>query len=196
MTSKTDPPVVRLGVSACLLGEKVRYDGGHKRDRFLVETLGPRVQWVPVCPEMAIGLGVPRESVDLVRTKSGVRMVATKSGKDHTEAMESWAAAHVEELARARLHGFVLKKDSPSCGLFGVKLHHESGRAATRDGRGLFANALVARFKLMPVEEEGRLADVKIRENFLERVFAYERWTRLLDESSTPRDHARRAGNS
>jgi uncharacterized protein YbbK (DUF523 family) len=187
---------VRLGVSACLLGENVRYDGGNKRDRFLVEILGPRVQWVPVCPEMAIGLGVPRESVRLVATKSGLRMIAPKSGKDHTDAMETWAAAHVEELARARLSGFVLKSDSPSCGLFGVKVHRAGGRTATRDGRGLFATALVARFKLLPVEEEGRLADVKVRENFLERVFAYERWTRLLDESSTPRDHARRAGTS
>jgi uncharacterized protein YbbK (DUF523 family) len=187
MTSNPAPPVVRLGVSACLLGENVRYDGGHKRDPFLVETLGPRVQWVPVCPEMAIGLGVPRESVRLVRTKAGLRMVASESGKDHTDAMETWAAAHVEELARARLSGFVLKSGSPSCGLFGVKVQRENGRTATRDGRGLFAAALVARFKLLPVEEEGRLEDARLRENFLERVFVYERWTRLLDETPTPR---------
>lgn len=182
----TGDPAIRLGVSACLLGEEVRYDGGHKRDPFLVKTLGRFVTWVPVCPEMAIGMGSPRESVRLVEEGGSVRMVAPRSGRDFTERMETWARAHAEELARARLHGFVLKKDSPSCGVFRVKTHHAKG-LPTRDGRGLFARELVARFKLLPVEEEGRLHDMALRENFIERMFAYERWLRLLDEDPTPK---------
>jgi uncharacterized protein YbgA (DUF1722 family)/uncharacterized protein YbbK (DUF523 family) len=187
MTTRTEEPVIRLGVSACLLGEQVRYDGGHKRDLFLLETLGRFVEWVPVCPEVEIGLGIPRESVRLVETDAGVRMIAPKSGKDHTEKMESWAAAHMAQLERARLHGFVLKKDSPSCGLFRVKIRRENGYAAERNGRGLFARELVARFRFLPVEEEGRLHDMPLRENFIERVFAYQRWLRLLEDDPTPR---------
>jgi uncharacterized protein YbgA (DUF1722 family)/uncharacterized protein YbbK (DUF523 family) len=179
-------PTIRLGVSACLLGQEVRFDGGHKRDPFLVKTLGAFVEWVPVCPEMEIGLGTPRESVRLVRSAEGTRLVAPRSGLDHTEAMERWARSHLDELARLRLHGFVLKKDSPSCGLFRVRLYSAKGQA-TRDGRGLFARELLERFKLLPAEEEGRLQDMPLRENFLERVFAYERWLRLLEEHPTPR---------
>jgi uncharacterized protein YbbK (DUF523 family)/uncharacterized protein YbgA (DUF1722 family) len=173
-------PPVRLGVSACLLGERVRWDGGHKRDRFVADRLARHVVWVPVCPEVAIGLGVPRETVRLERRGGGVRMVAPASGEDHTVAMRRWARGHLDELARARLHGFVLKEGSPSCGLFGVKLRRAGGRTR-RDGRGLFASELVARFAVLPVEEEGRLADAGVRESFVERVFAYARWTRLLD---------------
>lgn len=170
-------------MSACLLGERVRWDGDHKRDEFLAERLARHVEWVPVCPEMAIGLGVPRESVRLERRGGDVRMVAPASGRDHTDAMRGWAREHVEELARARLHGFVLKARSPSCGLVGVKVRRTDGRTL-RDGRGLFADALVARFALLPVEDEGRLADERRRERFLERAFAYARWTRLLDAAA------------
>jgi len=173
-------PAVRLGVSACLLGERVRWDGGHKRDRFLAGPLARHVVWVPVCPEMAIGLGVPRETVRLERRGGGVRMVAPGSGKDHTGAMRRWARGHLGELARARLSGFVLKEGSPSCGLSGVKVRRADGRTS-RDGRGLFAEDLTARFSVLPVEEEGGLADARRRERFLECVFAYSRWTRLLD---------------
>jgi uncharacterized protein YbbK (DUF523 family)/uncharacterized protein YbgA (DUF1722 family) len=180
-------PVIRLGVSACLMGEEVRFDGGHKRDAFLVKTLGSFVTWVTVCPEMAVGMGTPREGVRLIKHGDGDRMIAQKSGRDWTDAMTSWAAAHVKELERARLHGFVLKKDSPSCGVFRVKRHSPKGGPGTRDGVGLFARELVARFKLLPVEEEGRLQDMALRENFIERVFAYERWLRLLDEDPTPK---------
>lgn len=182
-----DDPVIRLGVSACLLGEEVRYDGGHKRDLFLLRTLGRFVQWVPVCPEVAIGLGTPRESVRLVQHEDGVRMVGHKSGTDRTDAMVAWAREHMGELERARLHGFVLKKDSPSCGVFRVKRYSPSGGPSTRDGQGLFARELIARFELLPVEEEGRLSDMALRENFIERVFAYERWLKLLDEDPTPK---------
>lgn len=178
-----DAPV-RLGVSACLLGERVRWDGGHKRDRFLTGALARHVTWVPVCPEMAIGLGVPRETVRLETSGRGLRMVAPVSGKDHTAAMRRWARAHLGELAQARLHGFVLKEGSPSCGLFGVRVRRAGGRTR-RDGRGLFARELTARFAALPVEEEGRLADARVREAFLERVFAYARWTRLVESGVT-----------
>lgn len=180
-------PPLRLGVSACLLGEKVRFDSGHKRDEFVVGTLGRYVEWVPVCPEMAIGMGTPRESVRLVQQGGGVRMIAPKSGRDWTEAMTDWATAHMAELERARLHGFVLKKNSPSCGLFRVKLYSPKGGPATRDAQGLFARELVSRFALLPVEEEGRLCDAPLRENFIERLFAYQRWLQLLDEAPTPK---------
>src|SRR5262245_51281494 len=138
---------------------------------------------------MAIGLGVPRETVRLERRGGGVRMVAPGSGKEHTDAMRRWAEGHLDELARARLHGFVLKEGSPSCGLFGVKLLGKGGRTR-RNGRGLFASELVGRFAVLPVEEEGRLADAALRDAFLERVFAYARWTRLLDGGARVADLA------
>jgi len=166
-------PALRLGVSACLLGEKVRHDGGHKRDASLLATLGRVATWVPVCPEMAIGLGTPREPVNLVETRRGVRMIATESRTDHSDAMRRWARAHLDELARLDLHGFVLKSKSPSCGVFGVKLHDARGRVLHADARGLFAHELIERFARMPVEEEERLRDPKIRAAFVRRVRAY-----------------------
>jgi len=186
--SAAEEPVLRLGVSACLLGREVRFDGGHKRDPFLVQTLGKWVEWVPVCPEVEIGLGTPRPSLRLIAKGKGTRMVVPKTGEDHTERMGTWAAAHVETLAKARLHGFVLKKDSPSCGVFRVKRYAPTGGPAMRDGQGLFARALVERFRLLPVEEEGRLHDLPLRENFIERLFAYDRWLRFLDGRPKPKD--------
>ena len=186
LAARAGPPL-RLGVSACLLGEKVRFDSGHKRDEFVVATLGRYVEWVPVCPEMAVGMGTPRESVRLVQHGGDVRMIAPKSGRDWTAVMTDWAKDHMSELERARLHGFVLKKNSPSCGLFRVKLYSQKGGPATRDAQGLFARELVARFALLPVEEEGRLCDAPLRENFIERLFAYQRWLALLDEDATPK---------
>jgi uncharacterized protein YbgA (DUF1722 family)/uncharacterized protein YbbK (DUF523 family) len=178
-------PVIRLGVSTCLLGEKVRYDGGHKLDRFLVGTLGRFVEWVPVCPEVEMGLPVPRESMRLEGDPASPRLVAPRSGTDHTARMEAWAAARLDELAGEGLHGFVFKKDSPSSGLFRVKVYNEHGMAQ-RSGTGMFPRAVRARWPLLPVEEEGRLNDRPLRENFVERVFAYYRWTSLLDEEPTP----------
>lgn len=179
-------PALRLGVSACLLGEEVRYNGGHKRDNYLVDTLGRFVQWHPVCPEVEIGLGTPREIIRLEGRAAQPRLVAPGSGTDLTARMQHWARERVEAIAGWRLHGYVFKKDSPSCGLFRVRVYGESG-VPTRDGRGLFACAVAERFPLLPVEEEGRLRDPLLRENFIERLFVYERWQRLLDEDPTPR---------
>ena len=120
---RSEEPTIRLGVSICLLGERVRYDGGHKLDRFLVNTLGPFVEWVPVCPEFEIGLGVPRESLRLVGGPEAPRLVAKKSGHDYTERMQAWARERLEELAAVKLHGFIFKKNSPSSGLFRVRVY-------------------------------------------------------------------------
>jgi uncharacterized protein YbgA (DUF1722 family)/uncharacterized protein YbbK (DUF523 family) len=178
MSDRAEDPL-RIGVSSCLLGQNVRWDGGHKRDRFLTDELGPFVEWVPVCPEVELGLGTPRPTVRLVRRAEAVRMVEPKSGADHTDAMRAYARRRVRELDRADLSGYVLKKDSPSCGMERVKVYAESG-AGARDGRGLFAEALLERFPQLPVEEEGRLGDPRLRENFVVRLFAYRRLRRLF----------------
>ena len=169
----------RIGISACLLGEEVRFDGGHKRDAFLTEVLGPHVVWVQVCPEVEVGMGTPRETLRLVRQDGRVRMITTRTGVDHTDAMEEWTGRRIEELAREDLSGYVLKKDSPSCGMERVKVFAGTG-TPVRNGRGLFADALLRRFPNLPVEEEGRLSDPRLRENFIERVFAYRRVTQLF----------------
>lgn len=169
-----DHPPIRIGVSACLLGEQVRFDGGHKRDGFLVDTLGRFVEFVPVCPEMEIGLGVPRETLRLERDNGRIRLIANKSRLDHTDKMETYARRRADGLARENLSGYVLKKNSPSCGMERVRVYNESGMPS-RDGRGLFAEALLRRWPNMPIEEEGRLNDPRLRENFIERVFAYHR---------------------
>ena len=197
---------IRIGVSACVLGENVRFDGGHKRDAFVADTLAPLVRFVPMCPEVEIGLGTPRESLRLVRSPDGVRMVAPKSGRDHTEAMRSYARRKAQQLARFDLCGFILKKDSPSCGMARVRVYDQNG-VPSKTGRGLFAEALLETHPNLPVEEDGRLRDPRLRENFFERVFAYRRlkslftgrWTlgRLVDfhtrEKSLLRSHDERA---
>jgi uncharacterized protein YbgA (DUF1722 family)/uncharacterized protein YbbK (DUF523 family) len=170
----------RLGISACLVGDQVRFDGGHKRDPFLADILSPHVCWVRVCPEVEVGMGTPRETLRLERRDDGpIRMVTTRTGLDHTDAMSAWARSRLTELERERLCGYVLKKDSPSCGMERVKVFGASG-LAERTGRGIFAEALLRRFPNLPVEEEGRLSDPRLRENFIERVFAYQRLQRFF----------------
>jgi uncharacterized protein YbgA (DUF1722 family)/uncharacterized protein YbbK (DUF523 family) len=178
-------PTIRLGVSTCLLGEQVRYDGGHKLDRYLVNTLGLYVEWVPVCPEVEIGLPTPRESMRLVGDPEAPRLIAPKSGRDYTETMQSWARERLEELAAVNLHGFIFKKDSPSSGLFRVRVYDQNGMPR-RIGTGIFPREVTNRLPLLPLEEEGRLHDMRLRENFIERVFVYYRWTHLLEEDPTP----------
>ena len=165
---------IRLGISACLLGQEVRFDGGHKRDRFLTDELGKHVEWVPVCPEVEVGMGTPRETLRLVRVGNSTRMVTTRTGIDYTDRMSEWGHGRVAELSREDLDGYVLKKDSPSCGKLRVKVASADG-PPRRDGQGLFAAVLLERLPLLPVEEEGRLVDPRLRENFIERVFAFRR---------------------
>jgi uncharacterized protein YbgA (DUF1722 family)/uncharacterized protein YbbK (DUF523 family) len=170
----------RLGISACLLGDQVRFDGGHKRDPFLTDILSPHVSWVRVCPEVEVGMGTPRETLRLERRDDGaIRMITTRTGIDHTDAMTAWTRRRLTELERENLSGYVLKKDSPSCGMERVKVFGRSG-PLQRNGRGIFAEALVQRFPNLPLEEEGRLSDPRLRENFIERVFAYQRLRRFF----------------
>jgi len=177
---------IRLGISACLLGEPVRFDGGHKRDPFLVESLGPFVEWVPVCPEVEAGFGTPRETMNLVRVENGrIILRTTKTKRDVTRQLTAPIAARVDALARGNLSGYLLKKDSPSCGMERVKVYSDRGGPAARAGRGFFAEALMTRLPNLPVEEEGRLTDARLRENFIERVFAYQRVRRLFESRWT-----------
>ncbi|MBW2371160.1 MAG: DUF523 and DUF1722 domain-containing protein [Deltaproteobacteria bacterium] len=166
--------LIRIGISSCLLGQRVRYDGGHKRDGFLTDVLGRFVEWVPVCPEVEVGMGIPRPTLRLVRRGDDLRMVAERSGEDHTRAMRSFARKRVAALRKLDLAGYVLKKDSPSCGMERVRLYGEKGMPEKK-GRGLFAQALLEGIPQLPIEEEGRLQDPALRENFIERVFAYRR---------------------
>ena len=169
-----------LGISACLLGDQVRFDGGHKRDAFLTDILSPHVRWVRVCPEVEVGMGTPRETLRLERREDGaIRMVTTRTDIDHTDAMSAWARKRLIELEQQDLSGYVLKKDSPSCGMEGVKVFGRPG-PPRRNGRGIFAEALLQRFPNLPVEEEGSLSDPRLRENFIERVFAYQRLQRFF----------------
>jgi uncharacterized protein YbgA (DUF1722 family)/uncharacterized protein YbbK (DUF523 family) len=163
---------IRVGISACLLGQAVRFDGGHKRDPFLTETFGAFVEWVPVCPEVESGFGTPRESMRLVRVDSDVRLLTVRTAVDLTGRMAAYARRRVAQLGAEDLSGYVLKKDSPSCGLERVKIYGTAG-VPEKSGRGMFARRLVERFPALPVEEEGRLSDPRLRENFVERVFAY-----------------------
>lgn len=173
---------IPVGISACLLGRQVRFDGGHKRNSYVTDVLGEAFDWIPVCPEVGIGLGTPRESLRLVAAPGAPRLLAPRSGSDHTEAMTAHAASEVSRVAEAGACGFVLKKDSPSCGLHRVRVYDGNG-TPRRDGRGIFARELCARLPDLPVEEEGRLQDPLLRESFVTRVFTYHRWKELLTSS-------------
>jgi uncharacterized protein YbbK (DUF523 family) len=162
---------LRVGISSCLLGQNVRYDGGHKRDELVTGPLARFVTFVPVCPEVEVGMGTPREPIRLERRGGVVRLVAPESGEDHTESMRRYAERRVAELERMDLSGYVLKSDSPSCGMERVRVWGEGTSA--RAGRGVFATVLLARLPLLPVEEEVRLHDLPLLESFVERVFAY-----------------------
>ena len=171
---------IRLGVSSCLLGQKVRWDGGHKKDAFLVDQLARFVEWVPVCPEVESGMGTPRPTLQLVRDGDAVRLLETRTRRDHTGVMRRFARSRVRALARLDLCGYVLKRDSPSCGMERVRVHGPKGMPV-RNGRGLFAEALLEALPQLPVEEEGRLQDAALRENFVERIFAYRRLRDCLE---------------
>lgn len=163
---------IKVGVSTCLLGENVRFDGGHKRDRYVTDVLANYFTFIPTCPEVEVGMGVPRESVRLLGPVEAPRMVGSRTGKDWTAGYNHFASKRVRELGRLGLSGYILKKDSPSCGMERVRLYGRSG-VPTRNGVGLFAAALLEVMPLLPVEEEGRLNDARLRENFIVRVFAY-----------------------
>jgi uncharacterized protein YbgA (DUF1722 family)/uncharacterized protein YbbK (DUF523 family) len=173
-----------LGISTCLLGENVRYDGGHKRDRFITDTLGRFVDFVPVCPEVECGLGVPRESMRLEGSPEAPRLVTNRTKIDQTDRMVSWAERRLQELEKEDLCGFIFKSSSPSSGMERVRVYNEKGMALKK-GVGIFARLFMQHFPLLPVEEEGRLYDPVLRENFIGRIFALKRWRGLVEQNPT-----------
>jgi uncharacterized protein YbgA (DUF1722 family)/uncharacterized protein YbbK (DUF523 family) len=175
---------IRIGISSCLLGEKVRYDGGHQLDRYLRDTLGSYFEYVPVCPEVEMGLPTPRDTLRLVAGDDGPRLVFSRSGEDITGRMRSWAGQRVAALEQEQLCGFIFKAKSPSSGMERVKLYDGNGIPA-KQGVGLFARAVMEHFPLLPVEEDGRMHDPHLRENFIECVFVFKRWRDLLAEGMT-----------
>jgi uncharacterized protein YbbK (DUF523 family) len=165
---------IRIGISACLLGENVRYDGGHRHDPYLTDSLGRYFDWVPVCPEVEYGLGVPREPMRLEGDPEAPRLLTIRTRIDHTEGMLAWAAGKLDVLAGEDLCGFIFKEKSPSSGMAAVKVYNEAGVAGGK-GVGIFAGAFMKRFPLLPVEEDGRLHDPVLRKNFIERIVVYRR---------------------
>jgi uncharacterized protein YbgA (DUF1722 family)/uncharacterized protein YbbK (DUF523 family) len=182
-----DDNEICIAVSACLLGEEVRYDGGHRRHSFVADDLARFVTLVPVCPEVELGLGVPRETIRLVDGGGIVRLRGTTSGDDHTRGMKQLGKRRAADLKKRDLCGYVFKARSPSCGLFRVPLHRD-GKQPLRAGRGMFAEAVTSALPELPVEEEGRLDDAKLRETFVERVFGYARLRRAFKPRWRTRD--------
>jgi uncharacterized protein YbgA (DUF1722 family)/uncharacterized protein YbbK (DUF523 family) len=183
--SRINMEKIKIGISRCLLGDKVRYDGGHKEDHYLTGTLGPYVDWFPVCPEVECGLPVPREAMRLVDDPAGPRLKTIHTGVDHTDRMTQWSRTKLEEIAGQGLCGFIFKSRSPSSGMAGVPIYGPAG-APEGKGAGVFASAFMGRFPLIPVEDEERLQDPLLRDNFLARVFVFKGWQELLaKESST-----------
>ena len=176
---------LRLGISACLLGEAVRYDGNHKHDPFLTGTLGQHVEFVPVCPEAESGMGIPREAMRLEGDPASPRLITIHSRIDKSRQLIDWNRRKLKQLDGEALHGYIFKAKSPSCGMERVKVYGEKGMPAHK-GAGLFARALMERWPLLPVEEEGRLQDPKLRENFIERLFVHQRWQEVTTERFSP----------
>jgi len=177
---------IKLGISACLLGEPVRYDGGHKLDRFLRDTLGRYVQYVPVCPEVECGMSVPRESMHLEGDPEAPCLVTTRTGRDMTAMMVEWARRRLEEPALQDLCGFIFKSNSPSSGMERVKIFKDG--MPRRNASGIFAGLFMKRFPLVPVEDEGRLHDPVLRENFIERIFIARRWREVMNQGTKTGD--------
>ena len=170
---------IKLGISSCLLGEQVRYNGGHRLDRFVRDTLGQYVEYVQVCPEVECGFGTPREALRLVGDPDSPRLVTTRTKKDYTERMLKYSRKRVKELEKEDLCGFIFKSNSPSSGMEGVKVYNEKDMSVKK-GKGIFAALFMDHFPLIPVEDEGRLHEPRIRENFIERIFTLKRWREIL----------------
>ncbi len=174
----------KLGISSCLLGENVRYDGGHKLDRYLKDVVEQFVDWVPVCPEVECGMPTPREALRLIGDPENPRLVTSRTGIDKTEQMLTWAKQRLDQLEQENLCGYIFKSKSPSSGMQGVKVYDQNN-VPSKKGVGIFARAFMNRFPLMPVEDEGRLNDAPLRENFIERIFLYKRWLNYLQNDGS-----------
>jgi len=176
---------IKIGISACLLGAQVRYDGQHKLDHYLRDTLGQFVEWVPVCPEVEFGLPTPRDAMRLVGDPQNPRLVTIKEGIDHTDGMQAWAAQRLALLEGEELSGFIFKSKSPSSGMQRVKVYKKAGASPVQEGVGIFARVFIETFPLLPVEEEGRLHDPILRENFITRIFVFKRWGDFCKEDGS-----------
>jgi uncharacterized protein YbgA (DUF1722 family)/uncharacterized protein YbbK (DUF523 family) len=173
---------IRIGVSSCLIGEKVRWNGDHKQDRYVREILSRYFEYIPVCPEVEVGMGVPRETVALYGDSEKPSMISKKTQTDWTKPMEKYIKSRINTLSADDLCGYIFKSKSPSCGMGRVPLYAEFGSHKVKHGPGMFANAFINSFPLVPTEEEGRLNDPRIRENFIVRVFSFKRFNLLLNE--------------
>lgn len=170
---------IPVGVSSCLLGQRVRYDGGHKRNLFVIDDLGAYFDYQAFCPEVAAGMGTPRETIRLVGINDEIRAVGTENNDyDVTDLLRNTSLE--QQHWQQNIYGYILKKDSPSCGMERVKVYRKN--TPKRDGMGIFAKVLLENFPELPVEEEGRLNDATLRENFVQRVLVYYRWRQLKDE--------------
>ncbi len=165
---------IKIGISACLLGEKVRYDGKHKHDLFITNTLGNYFEWIPICPEHDCGMPVPREPMNLYGQIENPRLQTTETNIDKTDQLCSWAKSRLEELKQENIGGFILKEKSPSCGISGIPLYHEDGTSDHKTS-GLFAKMLTERFPLLPVIDEVDLHVPALREYFIERVYTFSK---------------------
>jgi uncharacterized protein YbgA (DUF1722 family)/uncharacterized protein YbbK (DUF523 family) len=172
---------IKIGVSSSLLGKEVRYNGGHSLDRYITGTLSDYFTFVDVCPEVEAGLGIPRETLRLVGDPDAPRLMTTKTKKDFTETMQKWAKQRIKNFEKEDLCGFIFKKGSPSSGMERVRVYTERGMPSNR-GSGMFARAFMDHFPLIPTEEDGRLNDSALRENFIERIFALRRWRLMVAE--------------
>ena len=175
---------VKIGISSCLLGNKVRYDGGHSHDRYLTQTLGMFVSYVPVCSEVECGMPTPREAVRLVGDADHPRLVTQKTGIDKTGMMTDWVGSKLKMLEKEDLCGFIFRSKSPSSGLYRIRVYGDDGKVR-KNGTGLFAGAFTRHFPNIPVEESGRLHDPKLREHFIENIFSLKRWRNLLSSKRT-----------
>ena len=179
---KFDPKIIRVGISGCLIGQKVRFDGGHKRSDFCTEQLANHVEFVPFCPEMAIGLGTPRPSIRLINKDQQI-IALTAKGDEVTEKLADYGRTMAAQFGG--LSGYVLCAKSPSCGMERVRVYHESGQGSVKDGIGIYTQQLMKTQPLLPLEEDGRLNDPLLRENFVTRVFALHDWQCLCHEGIT-----------
>lgn len=180
---RTDVPI-RLGVSSCLLGQEVRFDGGHSRDRWVTDVLGTLAQWVPVCPEMGIGMGSPRPTIRLALQDEGLRLIAPSTGADYTEAMTEYATTRLAQIDTPALDGYVLKKNSPTCGMERLPIY-KGAMKVSKDGVGVYARVMAETYPDLPMEEDGRLNDPRLREAFIERVFCRNRWRAVVASGLT-----------
>lgn len=178
---------IKIGISSCLLGDKVRYDGNHQLDRFITETLGQFFEWIPVCPEIEFGLPVPREPMHLFGSTESPRLITIKTGIDYTERMLTWSERKLKKLEKENLCGFNFKSRSPSSGIGGVKVYRPSG-TVTKMGKGLFGGSFMKHFPSIPAEDDGRLHNPRFRENFIERIFVLKRWQEFKKKGTLIKD--------